>query len=80
MSLPLQPVVQILGEPPCLKVISGLGRLDHEPWDLGNLEPDGPFGILVVRPFVKHDPAISPEVQEILVVRMGGGQPAPGLD
>ena len=50
----------MLGEPTCLKVISRLGRLYDEALDGRNLDPNRPFGILVVGSFVKHEPAVAP--------------------
>jgi len=46
-------------EPPRFKIISRLGRFDDEAFDGGDLEPDGPLGILVVGPLVEHDPAVT---------------------
>ena len=71
-----QAIVQVLSEAPRLKGISRLCGLDHVSFDRGDLEPGSPLGVLVVRPFVKHDPAVTPEVKVILVVGMGPGQVA----
>ena len=41
-----------------------------------DLQPDRPLRVLMIGPFVEHDPAVTPEVQKILVVGMGPGQAA----
>ena len=61
-SFAFEPVVQVLGEASCLKVISRLGRFDHEARQARDLQPNRPFWILMVGPFVEHDPAVTPEV------------------
>ena len=76
VGLSFQPVIQALCEPSCIKVISRLGGPDDETLEGGNFEPDGPFRILMVGPLVEHDPAVTSEVEEILVVGMGLGQTA----
>lgn len=57
-----EPVVQGFGEPSCLKVISRLGRLDHEARVVRDLQSGRPFRVLVVGPLVEHDPTVTPEV------------------
>ena len=49
-------------KPSRLKVISRLRGLDDEARDGRDFQPDGPLWVLVVRPLVEHDPAVTPEV------------------
>jgi hypothetical protein len=72
----LQLIVKLLSESPGVKIVSGFGRLDHEPLGPRNFDPDRPFRVLMVGPLIEDDPAIGPEVQVVHVMGMGLGQPA----
>ncbi|MGD9923368.1 MAG: hypothetical protein AB7V13_18270, partial [Pseudorhodoplanes sp.] len=42
--------------------------LDHEPLSPGDIEPDGPLGIQVIRPLIEDDPTIRSEVEVFQVM------------
>ena len=47
-------------------IVGSSCRLDNEAVSFWNFQSDGPFWILVVSPFVEHDPAVTPEGLENL--------------
>jgi hypothetical protein len=58
----LQLVVEVLRKTPRVMIVGSSCRLDNEAVSFWNFQSDGPFWILVVSPFVEHDPAVTPEV------------------
>jgi hypothetical protein len=57
-----QLVVEVLRKTPRFMIVGSSCRLDNEAVSFWNFQSDGPFWILVVSPFVEHDPAVTPEV------------------
>jgi len=58
----LQLVVEVLRKTPRVMIVGSSCLLDNEAVSFWNFQSDGPFWILVVSPFVEHDPAVTPEV------------------
>jgi hypothetical protein len=74
MSSALQLIIEVFSKSSCFEVVCGLARLDHEPWDIRELQPHGPFWVLMIGPFVQDYSAVTPEVSIVPVMGMGQGQ------